>query len=1090
MNTIFLPASLAAFSSFAKPPAGFVRSAIFLAVLFHFLPVSGQTLPPLQNSQKPYPAPAPPGLSFTLPVGGAPDSEAPACGEWTQTAGPNECLIITGSRFSTYSGINEGKDSRFVLYADNRLRDANIQRIDGDKAIITINKDVAAWDMYLLWPANEKGYGRPIAINKTDAWWVGPDKAVRGKTVSLYGRNLAHNNDTLLSYVYLKPRTGSGQWATVTSVNPYKVDFIVPANLANGEYEVWAHNGHGGDYGWSGPLTLTLADSVAWSSVVFNVKNFGAKGNGVTDDTQAITQAVAAAGPSPGATIYFPAGEYIVSNTLEVRSKVRWLGEGAHTVIKCSPDFSSDAWGVLYAQQATDFELKNLCFDGAHNVRGHLTCAVCFRGCDNFSLSNVQFRFQDFSILDLHSSRHVSINRCGFVGKQSFLGSCSQLFIDGCRFELTNDAEMALHSWGGECVSLTNSVCRDYDNSNPLNGDGWGMGRFFVGNGLYGSNRLTYLANNQTEDLTVRPLAADQNAGEQFMWEGNLTLWSGHCLSSTSAATTLNGFALADDAVRYAVIVKGKGFGQSRRIIGHSGTTIVLATPWNVVPDGESVINIGSYMDRVVVYGNYLDAKPYAATNLQHNASAGVEPFGGCFNLVADNNTFHQLRQGVSNWATRVTDDEGIAPNFFNLYANNRFSDCRWAIYNSEGNWSPKLSVTEGTGIAGTIYRNNRIENPTEAGIKNSIQSSDYPVMDAVVYEHNSFTNLATGFQSDTTGIVNQLFYHNTFSGGTEGASGYAVQTTARQNVRENTISGFDYPYWEAAGKPVIEAPNHVIELSARSGGARCQAGFTLWNSGTAVMQWQADASASWLRLSDASGVISQEGDSSRIVLTGDPGHLPPGTYKADLTVRCEGQRQVYQILFRVSEAGVSLPARLLFFGAKRSNGSVLLAWTAAGAQDDKGFDVERSDDEGRTFKKIGYMPPAGSNAGNQFYEFKDANSLPRKAYYRLKQWHADDGFTVSEIRTVNANAEPALSVYPNPTQGFVNLLLHPAQAGTVSLFFYDNAGLKVLRTLCYEVQEGSCLKTIDVSFLPKGLYVIKVLYPDKQEKTTAFVKG
>jgi len=50
---------------------------------------------------------------------------------------------------------------------------------------------------------------------------------------------------------------------------------------------------------------------------VFNVKTgFGAKGNGVTDDTQAILNAINAAAAAGGGTVYFPKGHYIIAGEL------------------------------------------------------------------------------------------------------------------------------------------------------------------------------------------------------------------------------------------------------------------------------------------------------------------------------------------------------------------------------------------------------------------------------------------------------------------------------------------------------------------------------------------------------------------------------------------------------------------------------------------------------------------------------------------------------------------------------------------------------------------------------------------------------
>jgi len=71
-----------------------------------------------------------------------------------------------------------------------------------------------------------------------------------------------------------------------------------------------------------------------------NVKDFGAKGDGITDDTAAIQAAI-----NNGHRIYFPHGNYIISQPLTfAKSGVKLFGESEYTTtIIPSSDFSGDA---------------------------------------------------------------------------------------------------------------------------------------------------------------------------------------------------------------------------------------------------------------------------------------------------------------------------------------------------------------------------------------------------------------------------------------------------------------------------------------------------------------------------------------------------------------------------------------------------------------------------------------------------------------------------------------------------------------------------------------------------------------------------
>lgn len=67
-----------------------------------------------------------------------------------------------------------------------------------------------------------------------------------------------------------------------------------------------------------------------WGTIIYNVKDpqYGAKGNGVTDDTQAIQKAINAASTAGGGTVVLPVGTYKISSTILITQPVMILGSG------------------------------------------------------------------------------------------------------------------------------------------------------------------------------------------------------------------------------------------------------------------------------------------------------------------------------------------------------------------------------------------------------------------------------------------------------------------------------------------------------------------------------------------------------------------------------------------------------------------------------------------------------------------------------------------------------------------------------------------------------------------------------------------
>lgn len=101
--------------------------------------------------------------------------------------------------------------------------------------------------------------------------------------------------------------------------------------------------------------TRTLADRFADTS---NVKDFGAVGNGTTDDTLAIQAAVdAAAAKGDGAGVYLPYGQYLISDTIRINNPISFIGESSETTILVDDAFTGTA---IRVQSSKSPRIENL----------------------------------------------------------------------------------------------------------------------------------------------------------------------------------------------------------------------------------------------------------------------------------------------------------------------------------------------------------------------------------------------------------------------------------------------------------------------------------------------------------------------------------------------------------------------------------------------------------------------------------------------------------------------------------------------------------------------------------------------------------
>jgi len=121
--------------------------------------------------------------------------------------------------------------------------------------------------------------------------------------------------------------------------------------------------------GTTGNPIISLAS--AGTTIYFNVKAYGATGNGVTDDTTAIRSAIAACQAAGGGTVYFPNGTYLISEhassfiCLQINTGVSLLGQSREGVVLfLAPNQRASVRPIYVGPNAADLSISWLTVDG------------------------------------------------------------------------------------------------------------------------------------------------------------------------------------------------------------------------------------------------------------------------------------------------------------------------------------------------------------------------------------------------------------------------------------------------------------------------------------------------------------------------------------------------------------------------------------------------------------------------------------------------------------------------------------------------------------------------------------------------------
>ena len=173
-----------------------------------------------------------------------------------------------------------------------------------------------------------------------------------------------------------------------------------------------------------------------------------------------------------------------------------------------------------------------------------------------------------------------------------------------------------------------------------------------------------------------------------------------------------------------------------------------------------------------------------------------------------------------------------------------------------------------------------------------------------------------------------------------------------------------------------------------------------------------------------------------------------------------------------------SLPVELVDFTVSIKNKYPELRWSTANEINNKGFEIESSED-GQAFKTIAFVEGQGDSEGRIDYQYIDPAIPQKTTYYRLKQVDFDHQFAYSEIISLFIeNAKKPALLFPNPVSQNLNILNEQGNSYEI----WDANGQLIDAAVLQETP-------IDVSYLNSGHYSIRIKRDKRLVKVLPFVK-
>lgn len=484
-------------------------------------------------------------------------------------------------------------------------------------------------------------------------------------------------------------------------------------------------------------MALTKAHFRMVQGAPVNVKDYGAVGDGSTNDTTAIEAAFAAADDS----VYFPVGTYyIAGSTITIPDNLKISGDGDASKITCDASGRTDPNADHLFVVGSNVIIRDMFVDGDRGNAVQEIRSFSIDGSDEIIFDNVSFSDHGVGV-DVEDGNRVQIINCNFVsGTQSKAhivtrsggpNYAENILIQNNYFGTTQEEAIDIQAY---CRSVIIDGNTFFDNHTGTDVDGTeiidigGASNFDI---VVSNNRVN---GNNEADAFVWVKLETINVAITGNIIKNLNSVSGLAAFRVSNSTHVN---ITGNTVQNAtglVLVQSRGAatdptdhltisGNSASGLTGKGIYLQSSSPTNVIIDGNSIVDNAS-----TDYGIYCvtGSKQTISNNIiQGFGNDGIRIDSGISDCVVSGNTVYDCSDALSiatDGAT-ISGNNCSDSNAMGLRLSGDKCSVTGNIFNNSTNDGINLSGADKSAVTGNVCTGNN------KGINVSAASADCAVV-------------------------------------------------------------------------------------------------------------------------------------------------------------------------------------------------------------------------------------------------------------------------------------------------------------------------------------------------------------------------